>query len=146
MNNKILAALILSLGFGFGTAYAENVTVGTAITDADCDAIGEDVNPSLSRGVHAAYKCDNTKNLITVGACHENGRKKAEKITCTIIGEWGDEVQWNDGGCTAPDGTFDTTVDIGKGYVGSNAGGSVAGAALGEACAESTVETLTPDV
>ncbi|WP_341645345.1 hypothetical protein [Thauera sp. SDU_THAU2] len=147
MKSKILATLIISLGLGFGagTAYAESVTIGTPITDTECDAIGEDVNPSLSKGVHAAFKCDNAKNLITVGACHENGRKKVEKIPCAIIGEWGGEVKWN-GTCANADDTVDTTVDIGKGYIGSNAGGSVAGAALDAACSDDSVDDLTPDV
>lgn len=54
MTKKILAALTLSLGLGFGAsaAYAQTaITVGTAITDQECAVLDEDVSPSLSKGV-----------------------------------------------------------------------------------------------
>lgn len=146
MKNKILTALLLSLGMGFGAStYAapENIdiAIGEKIEKDDCSVLDEAVTPSLSKGVFASIQCEVDYNLVQVAACHESGRKKVEEITCAIIGEWNDTVQWNDSSCAAAGDTFETAA-TGKGFIGTNAGGSIAAADLGAACATGVPQAL----
>lgn len=146
---KKISALLLAIscGLSFSVAHAATSITGIKIeggTSGTCNVLDEPVAPSQSKDVKAAYDCDFAKNnMIRVAACHIAGRKKVETLPCTQIGIDGDNAPiFADSACTATTDTVDTTVNIGKGFVGTNAGGGIAATPLAAACDAGPIETL----
>jgi len=132
-------ALLAALGLGFGaTAQAAILNVANGITTADCEVLGDDVRPSLSKNVVLAYSCNKDQNLVKVASCHQFGSRKIETVTCAQTGVDPDNNNaptWNNESCKSTSDTFKTG-NFGKAYIGSSSGGSVAAADLASACDE----------
>lgn len=140
---KILSGLIVASSFFAAGAFAavENVS-STPVTDAECALLpaGASVRLNMSNNVHGAFNCVVADNSIRVAACHLAGSRKETTAKCEAVGEG-----FNDPSCKDTTGTF--TVKDYRAYTASTTGGSVAMAAMGGLCSDTTVGAvgaLTP--
>jgi hypothetical protein len=137
MNKQIFAAVLavgLSVSAGMAsaaTAFQSNVEVETT----DCTLLAETITLGVSAKVHGAYACNETTNLVEVGACHEGG-SRAQGAACqdTDANTPGDQLP---AGCDAVGG-FSTIPDY-KMFFTSSRGGVMQEFALGGRCSASTV-------
>lgn len=113
------------------------ITSGGNITTTQCAILGDTVRLNLSKGVSGAYNCDETRNAINVGACHESG-SRSTSLTCAQIGVTGanNEPVYNDAQCTAANvGTVVTVASPSyKGFRASSTGGTVGQQSLSANC------------
>lgn len=150
---KIVAALTLS-ACAFGTqAFATAISSGTPIQpgNAGCELLAEAVTINLSSNVYGAYNCDKANNTIRVGTCHKGGSRKQATIACAVVSTTKDETTgattnvMNDPSCPKTEyekATFESK-SLGKGFLASTAGGSVAAGSLAATCdSASPVDTL----
>lgn len=56
-----------------------------AATTAGCGLLSEDITLNLSSGVLGAYGCNVSDNIISIAACHVNGRKGNVAIDCDPV-------------------------------------------------------------
>lgn len=141
---KIVASFIVTAGIFSAPAFATPITSGTPIQAGNqgCALLGEAVTISLSSNVFGAYNCDVANNTIRVATCHKGGSRKQATIACAVVnvipGQNGaaDTIVMNDDSCPTTNfenSTF-TSSSLGKGFLASTAGGSVAAASLGAIC------------
>ena len=115
---------------------------GEAITTTECAILGDTVRLNLSKGVHGAYNCDETRNAINVGACHETG-SRSTSLTCAQIGVNADgDATYNDTQCTAANAGEVVTVTSPsyRGFRASSTGGTVGAQSLSANCVDGVPE------
>lgn len=140
---KIVASFAVVAGIFSAQAFATPISSGTPIQpgNAGCELLSEAVTISLSSNVFGAYNCDVDNNTIRVATCHKGGSRKQATVACAVV-----NVVTNEDGTTTnvmndptcpttdfADATFPTS-SLGKGFLASTAGGSVAPSSLGEIC------------
>ena len=127
----LLAAVVFTTG-----AQAAVLNTANGITTADCDVLGDDVKPSLSKNVVLAYSCNKNQNVVKVAACHEFGSRKIETVACQATGTDPDtnETTYNNAACDGTAGQTFQTGNFGKAFTGSSSGGSVAASSMTAAC------------
>lgn len=144
MKKNLLALLAASAVVFASSAMAAPTEIesGNDITTTNCTILGDTVKLNLSKGVRGAYNCDETRNAINVGACHETG-SRSSTLVCAQIGtaQNGDPV-FNDGACAGqPAGQVIPVANPSyRGYRASSTGGSVGAQSLSANCAEGVPE------
>ncbi len=145
MMKKNILAVMFCAGVGISfAASAADVAPNTGfeksgtVTMANCKLLAQDVNLNMSNNVWGAYKCDEATSVISVAACHKGGSRSKKSVPCA-------ESPANSGkylpaGCTATTASIDITDYVG--YKAGSNGGSIATAALGGACADTSVTSL----
>ncbi|WP_137010758.1 hypothetical protein [Ectopseudomonas oleovorans] len=145
MKKNLLALFAASAVVFASSAMAAPTAIssGTDITTTQCAILGETVRLNLSKGVHGGYNCDETRNAINVGACHETG-SRSSSLTCAQIGVAADGTTpvFNDPGCAGqPAGHVITVTNPSyRGYRASSTGGSVGAQSLSANCAAGVPE------
>ncbi|MCQ4265649.1 hypothetical protein NAV28_00325 [Pseudomonas stutzeri] len=140
MKKNLLALLAISAAvFASATLAAPlKITSGDPITTTECAILGDTVRLNLSKGVWGAYNCDEARNAINVGACHETG-SRSTSLTCAQIGvdNNGDAV-FNDSQCTSANvGAIVTVANPSyRGFRASSTGGTVGAQSLSANCAD----------
>ncbi|MDH0500537.1 hypothetical protein [Stutzerimonas stutzeri] len=140
---KIIVALTLSVCAFSMQAFATAISSGTPIQpgNAGCELLAEAVTINLSSNVYGAYNCDKANNTIRVGTCHKGGSRKQATIACAVVSTTKDEAGtitnvMNDPSCPKTEyekATFESK-SLGKGFLASTAGGSVAASSLAATC------------
>lgn len=140
MKKNLLALFAASVVVFASSAMAAPtaITSGDPIAVADCTILGESVRLNLSKGVKGAYNCDETRNAINVGACHETG-SRSDSLVCAQIGvNQAGDAQFNDAQCNATNiGTSVTVASPSyRGYRASSTGGTVGAQSLSANCTD----------
>lgn len=140
---KIIASFVVAAGIFSAPAFATPIASGTPIQpgNAGCELLAEAVTISLSSNVYGAYNCDVDNNTIRVATCHKGGSRKQATVACAVVNvvtnDDGTTTNvMNDPSCPTTDfaaATFETS-SLGKGYLASTAGGSVAPSSLEAIC------------
>src|SRR5690606_26613968 len=121
------------------------ISSGTTISptgENNCSILGDSVKLNLSKGVHGAFNCDEARNAINVGACHESG-SRSTSLTCAQIGvDESDNPVFNDPGCAGQDAGHVLTVDTAsyRGFRASSTGGTVGAQSLSANCSAGVPE------
>ena len=144
MKKNLLAAALL-IGFGFSgasfgqqaTAFEGNQEVTGGVGN-DCALLAEDVTLGVSANVWGAYLCDETENLVQVGACHVGG-SRAQGAACIDLDTETDGDQLPPG-CDAIGG-FSNIPDY-KAFFTSSEGGVMQEHSLGGRCDDSSLTGL----
>ncbi|GIZ11644.1 hypothetical protein [Pseudomonas sp. NCCP-436] len=145
---KIVASFIAVAGIFSTSAFATPISSGTPIQPGNqgCALLSEAVTINLSSNVYGAYNCNVANNTIRVATCHKGGSRKQATIACAVVdiipGENGadDTIVMNDDSCptTNYEGVTFQSNSLGKGYLASTAGGSVAASSLTAICDSAT--------
>lgn len=140
MKKNLLALFAASAVVFASSAMAAPTEIesGEAITTTECAILGETVRLNLSKGVYGAYNCDETRNAINVGACHETG-SRSTSLTCAQIGiDANDDPVYNDSQCSAANAGQVVTVanPSYRGFRASSTGGTVGAQSLSANCDE----------
>lgn len=140
---KTMAALAFSACIFSMPTFAAPISSGTPIQpgNAGCELLAEAVSINLSSNVYGAYNCDKANNTIRVGTCHKGGSRKQATIACAVVSTKTDASGavtnvMNDPSCPTSEyekATFESK-SLGKGFLASTAGGSVAASSLGATC------------
>ncbi len=152
---KIVASFIVAAGIFSAPVFATPISSGTPIQpgNAGCELLAEAVTISLSSNVYGAYNCDVDNNTIRVATCHKGGSRKQATVACAVVNVVTDKDGnktnvMNDPKCPKEDyakATFETS-SLGKGFLASTAGGSVAASSLEEICTSADpVDALLED-
>ncbi|EQM74958.1 hypothetical protein [Stutzerimonas stutzeri] len=140
MKKNLLALFAISAAVFASSAMAAplKITSGSPITTTECAILGDTVRLNLSKGVFGAYNCDEARNAINVGACHETG-SRSTSLTCAQIGvdAAGDAV-FNDTQCTSANvgAVVTVTSPSYRGFRASSTGGTVGAQSLSANCAD----------
>lgn len=137
---KFLISLAIATSVLATSAYAKEITSGTAITAdaAGCELLAQDVTINLSSNVFGAYSCEKANNAIKVATCHKAGSRNKETIKCAIVGKDEDgKSTWNDTSCKETTDTFESQ-NFGKAAFATTTGGSVASKSLAAYCDSAT--------
>lgn len=142
---KNLLALFAASAFVFASsAMAAPAAIGDGeeITTTLCTILGDTVKLNLSKGVRGAYNCDETRNAINVGACHETGSRSSSLICAQIGLDTNNQPVFNDASCAGqPAGTVIPVANPSyRGYRASSTGGSVGAQSLSANCAAGVPE------
>ncbi|WP_341782093.1 hypothetical protein [Ectopseudomonas mendocina] len=140
MKKNLLALFAASAVVFSSSLFAAPTAIesGEAITTTECAILGETVRLNLSKGVYGAYNCDETRNAINVGACHETG-SRSTSLTCAQIGiDANDDPVYNDSQCNASNAGQVVTVTSPsyRGFRASSTGGTVGAQSLSANCDE----------
>ncbi len=138
MKKNLLALFTASAVVFASSAMAAPTAIesGVNITSTECVILGDTVKLNLSKAVHGAYNCDETRNAINVGACHETG-SRSTSLTCAQIGvDDNDDPVFNDSSCAGkPAGSVITVSSPSyRGFRASSTGGSVGAQSLSGNC------------
>lgn len=142
MKNNVLALFAVSAIVFASSAMADGPTAiasGTTIAPTgsnNCSILGDSVQLNLSKGVHGAFNCDETRNAINVGACHESG-SRSTSLTCAQIGvDASNNPVFNDASCAGQAAGFVVTVTTPsyRGFRASSTGGTVGAQSLSANC------------
>nr|WP_156886274.1 hypothetical protein [Pseudomonas alcaliphila] len=139
MKKNLLALFAASVVVFASSAMAAPAAIqsGTDITTTNCTILGDTVKLNLSKGVRGAYNCDETRNAINVGACHETG-SRSTSLVCAQIGvnQADNTPVFNDAQCNATNvgETVTVTAPSYRGYRASSTGGSVGAQSLSANC------------
>ncbi|SUD41642.1 Uncharacterised protein [Ectopseudomonas mendocina] len=145
MKKNLLALFAASAVVFASSAMAAPTEIesGKEITTTNCTILGDTVKLNLSKGVRGAYNCDETRNAINVGACHETG-SRSSTLVCAQIGVAanGTDPVFNDAACAGqPAGTVIPVANPSyRGYRASSTGGSVGAQSLSANCGDGVPE------
>lgn len=147
MKKQLIAALI-TVGFGLfanaasaATAFTANQPV-TGGANGDCPLLVETVTLGVSSKVHGAYNCDEAKNLVQVGACHEGGSRKG--VTCVAITDPEDSTAepTYPAGCNAGNVGEQSPIPSYKSFFTSSTGGVMVEYPLDGRCGADTLKGI----
>lgn len=135
----IAAAMCSPFAFAADNA-ATSIASGNPVILSDCSLLADDVTPSLSNGVLAAYNCVTASNAVVVASCHENGRTATRTVeTPCVVGA---DADLGETECDDPLVAFNTASNTGAAiYMGRTSGGSIGPDPLdGSVCSAAVVE------
>lgn len=138
---KNLLALFAASAFAFSSsvfAAPTDIESGEEITTTQCTILGDSVRLNLSKGVYGAYNCDETRNAINVGACHETGSRSTTLVCAQIGVDNNNAPVYNDAQCTAANAGQTVTVanPSYRGFRASSTGGTVGAQSLSANCTD----------
>ncbi|MBK3749473.1 hypothetical protein [Stutzerimonas balearica] len=148
MKKNLLVLAVTSAVFFASSAMADGPTAissGNTIAPTganNCSILGDSVKLNLSKGVHGAFNCDEARNAINVGACHESG-SRSTSLTCAQIGvDSSDNPVFNDPSCAGQAAGAVITVSTAsyRGFRASSTGGTVGAQSLSANCAAGVPE------
>ncbi len=145
MKKNLLALFAASAVVFASSAIAAPAAIqsGTDITTTQCTILGDTVKLNLSKGVRGAYNCDEARNAINVGACHETGSRSTSLVCAQIGVNSADNTPvFNNALCNATNVGETVTVASPsyRGYRASSTGGSVGAQSLSANCAAGVPE------
>jgi len=144
MKKNLLALFAASVVVFASSAMAAPTVIdsGEDITTNECTILGDTVKLNLSKGVIGAYNCDETRNAINVGACHETGSRSSSLVCAQIGVDNNNQPVFNDASCAGqPAGTVIPVANPSyRGYRASSTGGSVGAQSLSANCAAGVPE------
>ena len=119
------------------------------VTVTDCTLLANTVTLGVSSKVHGHYTCDETNNIVKVGACHEGG-SRATGVLCAwvdlndpITADPADDTL-NSAGCTAEMVTAGqySTIPNYTAFTATSQGGSMVSQELTGRCADASLTSL----
>jgi len=146
--NKILVALLITIGFSFSTVQAAGKAVSGKVTTGDCALLSGDTALNTSKDVKASVSCVEATNSISFGTCHPSGSRAEKTYKCALVSgsEANGDAKYNDASCNKDNvgtGEFKITADY-KAFLVGNQGGSVGPAALKGTCDDGKLGALLP--
>ena len=137
---KNLLALLVAVSFGSAGAVVAAPAAFQGNNDVDsteCTLLAETVTLGVSANVHGAFNCDETENLVQVGACHEGGSRSQGAACVDLDPNDGDPNGPLPAGCDGIGG-FSTIPDY-KAFFTSSEGGVMSEYPLGGRCGAGTI-------